>query len=115
MKNIVLIFAISLLAACAATGPTQSGTTAITFNSEPGPIVKVTPMYPYSALTNMQEGLVSMSFVVGEDGKPKDIKVTESVGEPLEAAAIRALQKALYHPKFSGKSVTVVAEFTLNK
>lgn len=72
-------------------------------------------MYPDAALVNNQEGSISMSFVVGEDGKAKDIKVTESVGEPLEGAAVRALQKALYHPKYSAKSVTVVAEFTLNK
>jgi TonB family protein len=115
MKKLASILSIALLVGCASTGPNHSGTTAIDFNSHPGPIVKVTPMYPEAALSQDKQGSVTMSFIVGEDGKATEIQVLESVGEPLESAAIQALQKALYHSKFSGKSVTVVAEFTLNK
>ncbi|WP_345552318.1 energy transducer TonB [Microbulbifer aestuariivivens] len=115
MKKLALALVMSVLAGCAAMEPKVSGITAINFNSEPGPVVKVAPRYPNAALAQGLEGNISMSFVVGEDGKPKDIKVIESVGEPLESAALRALEKAFYLPKHSGKSVTSVAEFTLNK
>ncbi len=112
MKKITLISGLILLVSCAVSGPKYS--TSIYFDSYPGPILQFVPVYPEAALSQQQQGSVTMSFVVGEHGKATDIQVIESAGEPLDSAATQAVQEALHDPKFRGKSVTVVTKFTLN-
>ena len=115
MKKIAAILAVLIVTACATVGSKYSTDTDITFNGEVGPMLKIAPIYPASAIEQGMEGSVSMSFIIGEDGKAKNIEVTNSVGEPLEVAAVRALQNALYSRKYSGDFATAVAEFSLNK
>ena len=126
MKNIALILTMIFLSASASTsseqseilvstGPQTPGFTTISFSSEPGPIVKVSPLYPESALNQRKEGKVALNFIVGVDGEAINIQVINSEGELFNSAAVQALKKCRYHPKYSGKSVAVVAEFTLNK
>ncbi len=115
MKILISILAILLWPVFVNADKLPHGVTSIHFKSDPGPVVKVTPMYPESALAKNQEGTVTIKFVIGSDGKATDIEVLNSAYKPLEKPAIIAVQKAFYFPKYSGKSVTAVAEFALNK
>lgn len=94
---------------------TQQPETDIEFNGELTPIVKVTPIYPKSALEQEEQGSLEISFKIGEDGKAINIKVIDSAEKALEVAYISALKKVLFPPIYSGKSITTIAHFKLNK
>ena len=57
------------------------------------------PRYPSSAQQNLREGWVQVHFMVGTDGRPYEIAVTDAMGYAgFQRAAVRALEKSLFEP-----------------
>jgi D-alanyl-D-alanine endopeptidase (penicillin-binding protein 7) len=57
------------------------------------------PMYPHDDLAAGHEGAVTLSFLVGTDGKPKEAKVVKSTGYPaMDEAARGAILKCSFKP-----------------
>ncbi len=64
------------------------------------------PIYPRAALKTHSQGITTLSLVVGEDGKPHDIKVVQSLTPDLDQAAVDALKRWKFAPaKKDGKRV----------
>lgn len=60
---------------------------------------RVAPVYPRNAMRSGREGWVRMHFMVGADGRPYEIDVTDSMGDrSFHGAARRALEKSLFEP-----------------
>ena len=60
---------------------------------------RVAPVYPRNALRSGREGWVRLHFMVGADGRPYEIDVTDSMGDrSFHGAAQRALEKSLFEP-----------------
>ncbi len=58
------------------------------------------------------EGTVTVTFVVGIDGRPSDIAISRSVSPGLDRAAVEAVSRAVFTPaKRQGQPVAV--DFTL--
>jgi len=83
--------------------------------SGPTPIIKITPRYPDNLIQRDLSGIVRMEFIVGEDGKPKDIKSTSTADSELIQEATYTLSKNVYLPKYSGDKVVVEAIFHLTR
>lgn len=69
---------------------------------------KVEPIYPESARSTHQEGLVVLEATIGKDGKAQDIRVVEVLnisGLGCEEAAIQALKASVFTPAMNGKVV----------
>ena len=67
---------------------------------------KVEPIYPESARSTHQEGLVVLEATIGIDGKAQNIQVVEVIrisGLGCEEAAIQALKSSLFTPAMQGK------------
>ena len=59
----------------------------------------VHPVYPQIAQQNLREGWVQTHFMVGPDGRPYEIAVTDSMGSTaFHGSAVRALKKSLFEP-----------------
>jgi TonB family protein len=72
------------------------------------------PRYPPSAIYEKVEGNVILMAVIRQDGSVDNIKVNRSADERLDAAAIEALKRWLFHPsRKNGKPVDVLAEITI--
>ena len=70
---------------------------------------KVDPVYPDSARSTHQEGLVVLEATIGIDGKAQNIRIVEVIkisGLGCEEAAIQALKSSSFTPAMQGK-VTV--------
>lgn len=79
----------------------------------PTPIIKITPRYPEDLIQRNLSGIVRLEFVVGEIGKPTNIKSTSNADQELIKEATYTLSKNVYHPKYSGDKVVVDAIFHL--
>ncbi len=67
---------------------------------------KVDPVYPESARSTHQEGLVVLEATIGVDGKAQNIRVVEVIrisGLGCEEAAIQALKSSSFTPAMQGK------------
>ena len=67
---------------------------------------KVEPIYPESARSTHEEGLVILEATIGIDGKAQNIQVVEVIrirGLGCEEAAIQALKSSLFTPAMQGK------------
>ncbi|MCE2399718.1 energy transducer TonB [Candidatus Poribacteria bacterium] len=67
---------------------------------------KVDPVYPESARSTHQEGLVVLEATIGIDGKAQNIRIIEVTrisGLGCEEAAIQALKSSLFTPAMQGK------------
>ena len=115
MRYLLVILVTLLSFGCVSTSNNPSATTDITFNSTPGPVVKVKPLYSLNAVKFGVSGIVIANFVVGDDGKAKDISIIESAHELLSSPTKAAIERAIYLPKYSGKLVEATATFTINK
>lgn len=115
MKYLLITLVAILSFGCASNSNSPSVTTNITFNSEPGPVVKVTPLYSKNAVKLGVSGVVIAKFVVGDNGKAKDISIVESAHDLLSSATTVAIKHTLYLPKYSGKLVEAKATFMINK
>ena len=59
----------------------------------------VQPVYPRMAQQYLREGWVQTHFMVGPDGRPYEIAVTDSMGSTaFRRSAVRALEKSLFEP-----------------
>ena len=68
-------------------------------DSAPEPVKQVPPEYPEKAMSRSVEGWVELEFVVGVDGKVRDVSVLNA--EPakmFEGAAVKAIQKWVFSP-----------------
>jgi len=75
----------------------------------PSPKVRLQPVYPVHARMRRIEGVVVVEFVVGEDGRTRDIETVHSQpGDTFVNAAIRAIRRWRFRPgKKDGKPVAV--------
>lgn len=59
----------------------------------------VAPVYPNTLVESGQDGWIELQFMVGTDGKPYEIAVTDSMGAAgLEQAAVKAAEQWEYQP-----------------
>lgn len=65
------------------------------------------PRYPHAALLKKAEGTVTLSYLIGEDGKVLDAKVRKSSGNiDLDNTALVALSRCKYSPAIIDGKVT---------
>lgn len=64
----------------------------------PRAIYFLNPEYSLEARRMKIQGNVDLSFVVGTDGVPRDIKVDKGLGHGLDEKAVEALQKWRFRP-----------------
>ena len=77
----------------------------------PVPIYRPEPQYSEEARKAKWQGVVTLSFVVDEMGKPFDIHVVRALGLGLDEKAIEAVRMWLFKPGLkSGKPVKVAAQ-----
>ncbi|RLD86977.1 MAG: hypothetical protein DRJ02_07480 [Bacteroidetes bacterium] len=70
--------------------------------------------YPEQALSDGEEGVVTLSFIVDKDGKTSDIKVTGPVSPSVDSAAVRLFRLILWKPATSfGEPVSSEYEFNI--
>lgn len=74
------------------------------------------PIYPPQAIRYRQEGTVMLLVLVGKDGLPKDIRVSQSSGfRALDREAIRTVSQWTFRPKtIDGVPVDGYAKIPLN-
>jgi len=118
MNKVWSLILIILLSGCANTSNDSASNlgdiwTDIKPISGPTPIIKITPRYPDDLIQRNLSGIVRIEFVVGEDGKPTNIKSTSNAHGELVEEATYTLSKNVYHPKYSGDKVVVDAVFHL--
>lgn len=65
---------------------------------QPSLVRKVDPQYTYAARERKIEGEVTLSVVVGTDGKPWNIEVTHSLDPGLDQKAIEAARQWVFRP-----------------
>ncbi|MDF3130663.1 energy transducer TonB [Kiritimatiellaeota bacterium B1221] len=73
----------------------------------PRPLVRVNPVYPPRARMRKIEGFVTVEFVVGVDGKVRDVQVVQAEpGAIFDAAVERALRGWRFEPGvYQGRAV----------
>lgn len=90
--------------------------TAITYRASDGvraPVVirQVAPLFTEEAMKAKFEGTVKVAFVVGLDGKPDRMEVTQGLGLGQDEAVIAALREWRFEPgRKGGKAVPVEAD-----
>jgi TonB family protein len=76
--------------------------------TEPRPIYVPVPEFSEQALTAPYQGTCTLSIVVGEDGKPRNVKVMNPIGMGLDEKAIEAVSNWRFEPGTKdGKPVAV--------
>ena len=76
----------------------------------PSVIKKVEPKYTKQARKAKIDGAVTLSIVVGTDGKARDFKVLKSLDKGLDANAITAVSQWVFKPGMKdGTPVSVFA------
>ena len=67
------------------------------------------PAYTKSARMAKYQGTCILSFIVGSDGQPRDIKIVRAIGKGLDAKAVEAVSTWKFEPGTKdGKPVAVV-------
>lgn len=78
-------------------------------------LVKVDPQYTEQALAAKYSGSVTLSIVVGSDGKASDVKVVKSLGMGLDEQAVACVQQWSFQPgTYQGAPVSVRATVEIN-
>ncbi|MEA3588006.1 M56 family metallopeptidase [Pseudidiomarina sp. 1APP75-27a] len=78
------------------------------------PIVRINPQYPAAAAKQGLEGKVALRFSITAAGETDAIEVINAEPEGVfDSAAVRALEKWRYHPRFAGDGHEVLLAFTL--
>jgi protein TonB len=70
----------------------------LSHTTSPTLVHKVEPHYTKEALDAKLQGEVRLSFVVGSDGIPSDIKVVRALGMGLDEKAVECLQQWRFRP-----------------
>ncbi len=72
------------------------------------PLFRMVPVYPRDMRSSRTEGFVDIRFTVDENGFVKNPVVVQSTNESFEQAALDAIQRFRYAPRFEdGKAVAV--------
>jgi TonB family protein len=83
--------------------------------SAPRVASKQEPQYSEEARIGRLQGTVTVSLVVGEDGRPRNIKVTKSLGLGLDEKAIEAIGLWQFMPgEKEGQPVPILATIQVN-
>jgi TonB family protein len=83
--------------------------------SAPRLLYKVEPEYSEDARKAKWQGMVLLSAIVDEKGRPRNIKVLRSLGLGLDEKAIEAVQKWVFKPAvLNGVPVAVTATIEVN-
>lgn len=83
--------------------------------SAPTLISKIEPEYTQEAVAARIQGSVTLAFLVGTDGVPRDIKIVKSLEPGLDQKAIEAVSKWRFRPgQKDGKPVAVGATAEVN-
>jgi TonB family protein len=61
-------------------------------------MVQTPPEYPLGALMDRVQATVVLSLVVDEEGRPRDLRVVESLGHGLDEAAVTAVSGWKFRP-----------------
>jgi len=78
-------------------------------------------VYPQAAIQDSVQGVATVVFVINKDGKPEDIKVTQSLGPAFDTEAIRLIQQmpawkpATYNGKPVKSKIALPLTFQLKK
>jgi TonB family protein len=73
------------------------------------------PKYSKEARKNKVQGITVLWLIVGEDGRPHDIKVARSLGFGLDQEAIKAVEKWTFKPStLDGHPVPVQINVQVN-
>ncbi len=76
--------------------------------SAPRPIYDPDPDYSNEARQAKYQGTVLLSVVVGQDGRPRDIRMLRSLGMGLDEKAIEAVSEWRFEPSLKdGRPVAV--------
>jgi TonB family protein len=76
--------------------------------SAPKPTYSPEPEYSKEARKAKYQGTCALSLIVGEDGNPRDIKVTRILGKGLDEKAVEAVKKWKFEPaRKDGQPVAV--------
>jgi periplasmic protein TonB len=83
--------------------------------SQPSLLFKIEPEYSEEARKAKYQGTVTLSVIVDENGKPRDVRVIRALGLGLDEKAIEAVQKWRFKPaQKDGKPVAVIATIEVN-
>lgn len=83
--------------------------------SPPTPIFKVEPEYSEEARKAKIEGTMVLAIIVDQEGRPRNIRVVQSLGMGLDEKAIEAVSKWRFRPaRKDGKAVAVHANVEVN-
>ncbi|HEY4359482.1 MAG TPA: energy transducer TonB [Bryobacteraceae bacterium] len=75
----------------------------------------VQPVYTQDARRDHIEGTVTVSFIVGTDGLPTDLRVEHSLGAGLDDSAVAAIQQWRWDPaRVNGKAVPALNNIKVN-
>lgn len=113
MNILKIIPLLALLVGCSSNQLAATPSTSIGFSPESRLTMIALPIYPRQAIRQGIEGDVLLELVVGNDGKPTNIKILGGLGEPLDSAAIKATEKAQFSTRARGDKVIVTASFLL--
>jgi protein TonB len=81
----------------------------------PRPIYTPEPEFSEEARKTKYQGTVVLGLIVGPDGKPRDIRVVQSLGMGLDEKAIEALRLWRFEPgRKSGIAVAVLVNIEVN-
>jgi periplasmic protein TonB len=81
------------------------------------PLVLLDPEPEYSDEARKQkyQGTVVLRVVVGEDGRPRDVRVAQSLGLGLDEKAIEAVRQWRFEPgRLNGRPVAVLVHIQVN-
>jgi periplasmic protein TonB len=77
----------------------------------PVPVKQAHPKYTAEAREKRVQGLVELEAVVLEDGTVGDVRVTKSLEESLDGAAVDAMKRWIFKPgQRDGKAVRVLID-----
>ncbi len=73
------------------------------------------PEYSEEARKEKYQGVVLLQVIVGEDGRPRDIRIARSLGLGLDEKALEAVRRWRFEPgRLQGRAVAVVVNVQVN-
>jgi protein TonB len=83
--------------------------------SAPELIYDPEPEYSDEARKQKYQGVVLLQVIVGEDGRPRDVRIARSLGFGLDEKALEAVRQWRFEPgRMNGRAVAVVVNVQVN-
>jgi TonB family protein len=83
--------------------------------SAPQLIYDPEPEYSDEARKEKYQGVVLLQVIVGEDGRPRDVRIARSLGLGLDEKALEAVRQWRFEPgRLNGRTVAVVVNVQVN-